>query len=271
MRQIPDDFDKAAVVEIDERLSSVSREHSVRVPLAIESGSRAWGFPSPDSDYDCRFVFVRRSDSYLTLFPRRDVIETPLTAVIDVNGWDVGKTIKLMLNGNAVAIEWLMSPIVYQSAAGFKDSLLELANRVVEPHRVARHYLHLAYSMRGRVSGGGEFVKLKKLFYVLRPCAALRFMRLHPGAPVAPMNFQTLLGSSDISDDLRAEIDVLLAAKAKASEMGEGLMPPLIQDFILEEIARAERVWHERPAVDADRLAAADDAFRMIIDRFGPA
>ena len=112
LRCIPADFSASTVEAIDDRLTSVETEHQVRVALAIESDSRAWGFPSPDSDYDCRFIFIRPIEHHLSPWVRRDVIETPLDAVLDVNGWELGKALKLLLKGNAVIIEWLRSPIV---------------------------------------------------------------------------------------------------------------------------------------------------------------
>src|SRR3712207_5563631 len=104
-RSIPSSFDPAIVATIDGRLDLIERSHRVRLPLAIESGSRAWGFPSPDSDYDCRFIFVRCEEDYLSLRPKRDVIETPLEGELDVNGWDLAKALRLMLKGNAVVLE----------------------------------------------------------------------------------------------------------------------------------------------------------------------
>ncbi|WP_347976197.1 nucleotidyltransferase domain-containing protein [Microbacterium sp. ProA8] len=103
MRAVPSSLDTTVVGEIDRRLSSVSEEHEVRIPRAIESGSRAWGFSSPDSDYDCRFLFIRPREQYLSLWPARDVIETPLDNTYDVNGWDLAKTVELAVKGNATA------------------------------------------------------------------------------------------------------------------------------------------------------------------------
>ncbi|GAB2637937.1 nucleotidyltransferase domain-containing protein [Nocardia goodfellowii] len=111
LRVIPTSMDPAVVGHIDAELDRVQREHRVSVRLAVESGSRAWGFPSPDSDYDCRFVYVGALDNYLTPWPARDVIETPLVGLLDVNGWDLAKALRLLVAGNAVLIEWLMSPI----------------------------------------------------------------------------------------------------------------------------------------------------------------
>ena len=104
MRSIPGDFDGETVAAIDARLAAIVRDDRVAMPLAIESGSRAWGFASPDSDYDCRFLYVRGRQDYLSLWPKRDVIETPLDGLLDVNGWDVAKALRLIVKGNAVAI-----------------------------------------------------------------------------------------------------------------------------------------------------------------------
>lgn len=106
---LTDGFDAATVERIQTRLDEVERDHGVWVLWAVESGSRAWGFPSPDSDYDCRFFYVRRHDDYLSPWRPRDVIETPLDDVLDVNGWDLIKAIRL-----AAALHWtrtLGSPV----------------------------------------------------------------------------------------------------------------------------------------------------------------
>jgi hypothetical protein len=120
LRTLSADFDPAVVAAIDARLDAIAHEHHATVLLAIESGSRAWGFPSPDSDYDCRFIYVRRREDYLTLYPPRDVIEFPLEGELDVNGWDLGKALRLLLKGNAVVIEWLTSPYAYAGDASFR-------------------------------------------------------------------------------------------------------------------------------------------------------
>jgi uncharacterized protein len=97
-------MDAKIVAEIKAKLDQVCLEETVAIPLAIESGSRAWGFPSPDSDYDCRFIYLRGLKHNTALFPPRDVIELPFTPIFDVNGWDLRKAIKLLLKGNAVVL-----------------------------------------------------------------------------------------------------------------------------------------------------------------------
>ena len=105
LRSIDASMDTAIVAAIDDRLGGVAAEQGVRIPWAIESGSRAWGFPSPDSDYDCRFFYVRTGEEYLSPWRPRDVIETPLDAVFDVNGWDLIKAVRLATSGNATFAE----------------------------------------------------------------------------------------------------------------------------------------------------------------------
>ena len=84
------------------RLEEIERSESVRILLAVESGSRAWGFPSPDSDYDVRFLYARPRDWYLSIDARRDVIECPIEDVLDINGWDIRKALHLLLKANPV-------------------------------------------------------------------------------------------------------------------------------------------------------------------------
>jgi hypothetical protein len=242
----------------------------VTIPLAIESGSRAWGFPSPDSDYDCRFVYVRGADAYLSLWPPRDVIETPLDAVLDVNGWDVGKLIALLVKGNAVAIEWLQSPIHYRVDPSFRARLLDLAGRVTDRRAVRAHYLHLGGSQWARSKAAHE-PSLKKVFYSLRPAAALRWLEEHPDQSVAPMRLQAVLDGIELSPALRSEIDALIAAKEQTREMGSGLVPPEIGNFIDTAFATPvddpapDAAMVKRPRVEADSL------FRALVRDYGPA
>lgn len=261
LRAIPDFMDQGRVESIDARLREVASENGVIIPLAIESGSRAWGFSSPGSDYDCRFIFVRPSDDYLSLFPKRDVIETPLEGELDVNGWDIAKSVKLLLKGNAVVIEWLTSPIVYRGDQWFRDEFLSLAKRVVVRERVAQHYLHLGERQRHAYFADAKEVKLKKLFYALRPAAALRWLRLHPNEAVAPMHFPTLIADSETPAEVRSLVDNLIARKALTSELGSGFLPPAIATFIDSEFEIARTAFDCEPGPAPGEAIADANAF----------
>ncbi|MEO9132916.1 MAG: nucleotidyltransferase domain-containing protein [Sphingomonas sp.] len=263
LRHIPDSFSPPVVDAIDARLTGVEAEHEVRIMLAIESGSRAWGFPSPDSDYDCRFVFIRPVEQYLSPWVRRDVIETPLDAVLDVNGWELGKALKLMLKGNAVIIEWLRSPLVYRGDAGFRDDMLAFAAEFVEPDLIARHYLHLGERQRDTYLGDGQQVGLKKIFYALRPAATLRWLRQRPGEVIAPMHFPTVMASCEPPADVAALVDDLIARKAQTRELGGASLPEPIRAFINTEFDLARTAFEQRPVtLSADAVAAAEALFR---------
>lgn len=138
---IPQDI-KAAV---EARLTALEEEHDVRVLFAAESGSRAWGFPSPDSDYDVRLIYVHRREWYLSVLEGRDVIETPLdNRGLDVAGWDLRKALRLFLKSNPALYEWLVSPIVYRDAVGLAGELRDLAERVYSRRALAEHYLKIS-------------------------------------------------------------------------------------------------------------------------------
>jgi len=266
MRSIPDDFDAATVAAIDARLEAIVRDDHVAMPLAIESGSRAWGFASPDSDYDCRFLFVRRRQDYLTLWPKRDVIETPLDGLLDVNGWDVAKALRLIVKGNAVAIEWLRSPIVYRGDRAFRDALLAFADAHAPLPLVRRHYLHLGLQQWKR-AGDGDGIAIKRLFYILRPAAVLRWMRYHPTA-TPPMHFPTLITECAPPAKVRTIIADMIARKAETRELGLAPMPAEIEAFVEAEYAIAEA--EPKGVTDPRSQAAADTTFYEMLEHFAP-
>lgn len=72
--------------KIQEQLRRIEEAENIKILLSVESGSRAWGFASPDSDYDVRFIYIRRLEDYLRLDTNRDVIELPIDDVLDING-----------------------------------------------------------------------------------------------------------------------------------------------------------------------------------------
>jgi predicted nucleotidyltransferase len=269
LRAIPSSMDPVIVAKIDARLAAVERDQHVAIPLAVESGSRAWGFPSPDSDYDCRFIYVRRMADYLALFPPRDVIETPLDAELDVNGWDLAKALRLLLKGNAVVIEWLMSPIHYSGDAELRASMTALARRLSDRDLVARHYLHTGEQQLKSYLAEGQALPFKKLFYALRPAAALRWFRLHPGEAVPPMHMPDLI--LEAPPKVRAIAQELIARKAVTRELGQGALPAPIADFMREEFALAREVFASgrRPASPQAR-AEAQDFFLAALSRYAP-
>lgn len=270
MRQLSPDLDPAVVHQIDERLAGVAEEHGVAIPWAIESGSRAWGFPSPDSDYDCRFFFVRRVDDYLDPWPPRDVIETPLDPVLDVNGWDLVKAVRLAENGNATVGEWLRSPLVYTGDSAFRDALLEACDALVDVHRVGRHYLHVAEGQWER-SGAprGHDVVLKRVFYALRPAAALHWMRTHRSA-TPPMNLTELLDDAPPPVALREAVDRMVAAKAVTRELGTGHVDPAVARWVEEQLADARDRYRDVSPVGSRRRRAGA-VFRALLDGWAPA
>ncbi|MBF0392262.1 MAG: nucleotidyltransferase domain-containing protein [Alphaproteobacteria bacterium] len=257
----------AAVRErIEAALDGIEREHDVQILLAVESGSRAWGFPSPDSDYDVRFIYLRPLDWYVSLSPRRDVIELPIAGDLDIAGWDLRKAMGLLLKGNPALLEWLCSPIVYR-ARPEAAAIRGLAERGPHRHAARHHYLSLARSQHARWIAGRETVSLKKYFYCLRPALALMWLRT--GVDRVPMDLSGLLAGVTLEPEILSAIDDLLTLKATSTEMGEGPRLASLDRLIEDELSLATRHCGEPPPMAPEFLADAEALFRTIV--FGSA
>ena len=268
LRSIPPEMDNQKVVLIDAMLDRAVEEYRVFLPLAVESGSRAWGFSSPDSDYDCRFVFVRHIAEHITPWTLRDVIELPLEGDLDVNGWDLAKALRLLLKGNAVIVEWLRSPLIYRGQAWFRDGLLEFARHAASREAIGRHYLHLGERQRRVYFGDDTCVAQKKIFYALRPAATLRWLRVHPTEAIAPMHFPTLMEECDPPTALREEVSDLLKRKAMTRELGTAPLSPALASFIDSEFERARGVFEAgRALASGDIMVRAEEFYRMVVER----
>jgi uncharacterized protein len=268
LRSIPPEMDGEKVALIDAMLDRVVDEYRVFLPLAIESGSRAWGFSSPDSDYDCRFVFVRHVAEHITLWPARDVIELPLEGDLDANGWDLAEALRLLLKGNAVIVEWLRSPVTYRAQAWFRDGFLEFARHAASREAIGRHYLHLGERQRRVYFGDGTSVAQKKIFYALRPAATLRWLRMRPTEAIAPMHFPTLMAECDPPTNLRKEVSDLLDRKAMTRELGTAPLSPVVASFIDSEFEHARRTFESGQVhAPGDVAGRAEQFYRMVVER----
>lgn len=243
---------------IDLRLDDIERDHDVRILFAVESGSRAWGFPSPDSDYDARFVYVNRRDWYLSLEPGRDVIELPISDELDIAGWDLRKALNLLLKPNPVMLEWLSSPIRYRWNEPACGALTQLAKRITHQTACRHHYLSLGEGQWRKHVGEAEEVNFKKYFYILRPALALRWLRLQPDL-LPPMNLQALIERLDLDRETTSRIADLLEAKAMAKEIGTGARIAEIDRLILSEFDLARSAKD-----DPDRRDHLDEATALL-------
>jgi len=253
---------ESALKEIAARLKSIENDHDVRILFAIESGSRAWGFPSPDSDYDVRFVYAHAMDWYITLTPGRDVIEQPIVDDFDIGGWDIRKALNLLVKPNPVLLEWLSSPIRYIWDDDISSRLLALSKQTAYATACAQHYLHLGEGHWRRHIGDEPRINYKKYCYVLRPALAIRWIRLNPDE-VPPMNIQDLSVRLDLDADAIKSILRLLELKGKASEAADGERIPLLDRLISDEFD-----WARTASIKAEKQQLreeADTVFRMIV------
>ena len=240
--------------EILERLSDIESEEGVTIFFACESGSRAWGFPSADSDYDVRFLYLRPSEWYLSidLEEKRDVIERPISDMLDISGWDLRKALQLFRKSNPPLLEWLNSPIVYQEKFSVSQGLRNLIPEYYSRVKCMHHYLHMAQG-NFREYLRGDIVWVKKYFYVLRPILAIRWIETQ--TEIVPMEFAKLVERCVESHDLRDSINSLLERKMAGQELDRQPRINEISEYIESELHRIESVvMADNVKPDADKL-----------------
>jgi len=229
-------MDKKILDTVKQKLPEIEKEHDVKILYTVESGSRAWGFESLDSDYDVRFIYAHRKNWYLNILPKRDVIEYPITDEFDYSGWDLRKTLFLLNKSNPVLFEWLKSPIVYYKDDYFYGIIEQLSKEYFSPISSVYHYLHMANGNYRQFLQADE-VKIKKYFYVLRPILACMWIENYKEAP--PMEFEKLL--VQLSDkELLERINELLVKKRSGVELGIEPKILSINNFIENKIKHFE-------------------------------
>ncbi|MBT2722405.1 nucleotidyltransferase domain-containing protein [Bacillus sp. ISL-46] len=244
-------------------IKKIEEEYGVRICLAVESGSRAWGFPSKDSDYDVRFIYVHKKDWYLSIDQKRDVIELPINDLLDINGWELRKALQLFRKSNPPLMEWLHSGIVYYQAFSLVDKLKAIQNQVFLPQSALYHYLNMAKG-NFRDYLRSDQVKIKKYFYVLRPVLACMWIERYNSVP--PIEFQTLVEELLVEGPLKKEILTLLERKISGDELNLEPKITSINDFLEKEINRLEEYTKTLRASKEDMTPILDDLFREVLD-----
>jgi predicted nucleotidyltransferase len=228
--------------EIKKELQNLEVKYGIKILYAVESGSRAWGFASQNSDWDVRFIYVHQYDWYLSVDEKKDNIEIILPSDIDLAGWELRKALLLFKKSNPPLLEWLNSPIVYKDVYGLADELRENREAYFNPKSCIYHYLHMAgrnYSAYFKETG----VRVKKYFYVLRPLLACNW--IEKTGTMAPMEFSTLLDAETLNDSIREEIKKLLVRKMAGEELDIGGRIPLLDEYIEHKMNHFKEILRE--------------------------
>ncbi len=252
---------------IENRLADLCGAEGVRILFAVESGSRAWGFPSADSDYDVRFVYARPQADYLSVRDFRDIIETPLVddpvlgVPFDLNGWDLRKALRLALTSNPVLHEWLVSPVRYGADAAGAAAILAFAADVADPLAFRYHYDRLCRAAWAQCVDPDR-VMVKRYCYALRPALMLRWMARNTGLP--PMDMASLCAGQDVSAGVVEALADLFRHKAGG---GEGDLVPRIDelDRLICDMLEDQATRPEKTDIDAAVMARADALFRACL------
>lgn len=200
--------------KIPDQLTQIEKTHQIEILFACEAGSRAWGFASPESDYDVRFLYKKNLDFYLSLQQEADQINLPIEGDYDTGGWDIRKALLLLRKSNVPLLEWLHGPVIYLQKDKFIDVLKPLSLTFFSPIAGFHHYQSMAEKHSVLVSENN--IKLKHLFYALRAALAANWIIQYQTFP--PVNFDELADGIKTIRKYRQEIEDLKALKAEKSE-----------------------------------------------------
>ncbi|TSC87993.1 MAG: nucleotidyltransferase [Microgenomates group bacterium Gr01-1014_16] len=235
------------------RLQQIETEENIKILYACESGSRAWGFPSRDSDYDIRFIYVHPIDWYLSIFPKSDVIEFPLQDSLDFSGWDLKKALQLFAKSNPPLYEWLGSSTIYLENNQVIQEMRRLSSIFYSKTASLYHYLHMA-RRNFRQYLQGEQVWVKKYLYVLRPLLAILWLERNLG--IAPTDFNILVEKLVTDPTLKDAVNKLLSSKKSGAELDSGPRINVISQFLEQELNRLEHkvIPPEKHGLQFDKL-----------------
>ena len=247
---------------IQEKLNEIEHRENIKILYCAESGSRAWGFASPDSDYDVRFIYIRPEEFYLQLNKTRDVIEWQLDDVLDINGWDIQKALRLLHNSNPTLFEWNSSPIIYRTSDEWKQ-IAKIINSYFSKKSGLYHYLSTAKG-NYREYLKGDTVRLKKYFYVLRPLLACKWILSEQTPP--PMLFSALMDRY-LDEEIKPDVQKLLKIKTESSEIGTGDRIDSINDYIDRNIKYIESVIKDMPEEKKKDWTELNNMFLSLLNR----
>ncbi len=218
--------------QVQLKLKEIEKTQNVEVLYAVESGSRAWGFASPDSDYDVRFIYVRPAKQYLELQPKKDFIDWELNEVFDINGWDLSRTLQYLHKSNATFFEWANSPIVYYESPKWSE-ISKLQELYFSCKSVMYHYYGTAQK-NYLEHLGEEWVSYKKYFYVLRPLLACKWIEQKASAP--PVRFDLLM-EEVLEENLKPIVVDLIHTKMQMAEHEKGRRIEVLHAYIEQKLA----------------------------------
>ena len=248
---------------IKQKLSEIEQTENIKILHAVESGSRAWGFSSPDSDYDVRFIYLREQAFYLRLGKTRDVIEYQLDETLDINGWDLQKMLRLLRKSNPTLFEWASSPIVYSTSPEWEPIKDQLPDYFLSKPGIY-HYLSMAEG-NYRDYLKRDIVKVKKYLYVLRPLLACKWILKKQSPP--PMLFSELV-ASEAEDSLATEIEQLLNIKINSPETLEVPRIEPLNAYIDETIPLLKEQVKVLPTVEPKSYDELDKLFIETLSKY---
>lgn len=247
---------------IENVLRTIEEEQNVKIYYAVESGSRAWGFPSIESDYDVKFIYAHPTEWYLSVEEKEENIGFPVNEFLDINGIDIKRSLQLLRKTNPAMIEWLNSPIIYKEEGNFAEDLRSLLKISTSLRHLAFFYYRMAQENYEK-DLLDDAVNLKKYFYVLRALFACMYIEKYQEAP--PVGMAELLESLELPEDISNGVREIMLRKMMGDEALDEPIEEAIKLFIEDQLQYFQLSIEMLPTVDAIDYGYLDEVFQQYL------
>jgi len=251
--------------KIKKYLHALEHERNIKILLACETGSRAWGFPSPDSDFDVRVIYVHKKDWYLSLNEKKDAIDLMYeNNDIDISGWEWRKSLRLLMKSNPALLERIQSPITYMADEEFVNDIMGLANDCYSKIATMHHYLSMSKKIMSEIDDSSPF-KLKKFFYALRTATLCKWIIEKENIP--PIEFSKAYRNLGLDENIVQRIEELIEIKSEKSEAYFHKDEPLLMEFIRNSLSIADE-YKSNLSAGKGSMSNMNLALRKYIDKY---
>ncbi len=250
---------------IREILRKIESEYSLNVIYGLESGSRAWGFESQNSDYDVRFLYIRPVDWYLCIEKRSDVLELGTSCDIDLSGWDLRKSLLFLRQSHPVLLEWLRSPVVYIEQSEVVQRMREIGEEFFAPRASVHHYIGWAERTLHRYFQPSDLAA-KRYFYVMRPILCCRWIQTIGGQP--PLRMQALLAAIEMPAEAKLAVGDLIDRKQAGYELDSVGRVPILDQYIFETIPQIKEFLITLPKPEYAPFEILNPLFHQVLEEF---
>lgn len=248
-------------------LRDLEKQHDIKILMAVNYGSRCFGYASEGSDWDVRFIYVHRPEWYFSIAKTEDVIELMLEEEhLDVEGYDLKKALTLLAKTNPIESDWLHANDHYILDEDFLQAMLSFESQCYNSHHAMYHFYSISVKHNQRYLE--QEVTLKRFIYYMRGLLSCCWVERHGCHP--PVNVDELIDVT-ITDNapIREKAHRLLELKRTDKSHDMEIVDEELSDYVFELKRYYERLLptHVNSKPKADIPAMSRFLMKVVLQK----